>query len=64
MWRGKRSAAKTFHCRTIACSGNGDDTIINQTGTTLLIVGALPFKYTESVVSAASALNCAETALC
>jgi hypothetical protein len=25
-------------------------------------VGALPFKYTESIVSAASALNCAETA--
>jgi hypothetical protein len=28
------------------------------------VVDALPFKYTESIVSAASALNCAETALC
>jgi hypothetical protein len=30
----------------------------------LAAVGALPFKYTESIVSEASALNCAETALC
>jgi hypothetical protein len=28
------------------------------------IVDTHPFKYTESIVSAASALNCAETALC
>jgi hypothetical protein len=28
------------------------------------VVGVLPFKYTESIVSAAFALNCAETALC
>jgi hypothetical protein len=28
------------------------------------VLGALPFKYTESIVSAASALHCTETALC
>jgi hypothetical protein len=28
------------------------------------VVDAHPFKYTESIVYAASALNCAETALC
>jgi hypothetical protein len=28
------------------------------------VVGALQFKYTESIVSAASALHCTETALC
>jgi hypothetical protein len=28
------------------------------------VVGTLPFKYTESIVTAATALNCAETALC
>jgi hypothetical protein len=28
------------------------------------VVDAHPFKYTEIIVSAASALNCAETALC
>jgi hypothetical protein len=28
------------------------------------VVDAHPFKYTESIVSAASALNCMETALC
>jgi hypothetical protein len=28
------------------------------------VVDEHPFKYTESIVSAASALNCAETALC
>jgi hypothetical protein len=36
VWRGNRSAAMTLQCRTIACSGNGDDTILYYTGTTLL----------------------------
>jgi hypothetical protein len=50
----------TVQCRTIACSGNGDHTILYDPA----VVEALPFKYRESIESVASALNCAETALC
>jgi hypothetical protein len=45
----------TVECRTFACSSNGDHTILYYA-----VVGALPFKYTESV---STALNGNDTAL-
>jgi hypothetical protein len=41
--------------RTIACSSNRDHTILYSHDPA--VVGALPFKYTESIVPAATALH-------
>jgi hypothetical protein len=54
VWRGKRSAAVTLQFIMFASSSNGDGTVLYWHDPAL--VGALPLKYTESIVSEASAL--------
>jgi hypothetical protein len=66
VWRGKRSATMTLQFRMFASSSNEDGTILYYT---ILywhdpaLVGTLPFKYTESIVSEVSELYCTETTL-
>jgi hypothetical protein len=51
----------TVQCRTFACSSNGTTRHDNKLDWhDPAVVDAHPFKYTESIVSAASALNCAK----
>jgi hypothetical protein len=61
VWRGKRSAAMTYQFRMFASSSNGDGTKLYWPDPAL--VGALPFKYAESIVSEAPALYYEETTL-